>query len=837
MKTKLTLLFIFLTQWVNASHIFGGEITYKYISKAGNGSITYAVKLSLFLDCKDGNPSSIATDATAFINVFDAKTGSLIKSLCKTVTRQSPVKLSVNSYKCIKNSPDVCVDMYIYETNVVLPAQSNGYIVTFERCCRNAIIENINNPGNTGATYWTEIKTESINGKNSSPIFKSRPPIFLCLNAPFTFDHSATDEDGDSLVYEITTPYFGASTNRSRPDYNNAGSGTPVFPLTGNRLVQWKTPYNINDEMGGNPILEVDELTGRLTITPTKTGQFVIGIKVKEYRNGVFIGETKRDYQFNVSNCVFEVISNFIPVNSATNVSSKLLCTNAPVNFVNASSGAVRYHWDFGVTGLTNDTSNKASPTYLYPSAGTYKITLLAINTVCIDTFIYIVTVKEAFKVNLGSDTTYCQATTLNIDAGNIGKQFLWNTGASTQSITVKQTGNYSVIVTDGPCIVKDTLALIIDESVFDAGKDTAQCNPIFVPFTYSVPNLYKSYLWNNATSFPTIDITSAGKYWVTIINQNDCKRTDTIEAFYFMPPKNYLRDTMVCIGFAGKFDAKILNYTYLWNTNETSRIINPLAPGQYKVSINNGFCYSSDSAILSNIDPGLDIGRDTSFCGPFNFNIQPTKNYSSYLWNNGAYNRINTLSQGGLVKVTIMSTEGCFQSDSLMLINYPLNRSNILGDTLACTSSILDLVVSSNSTYVWNTGENTQRITTQEGGIFSVIVTDTNGCNDTVFHKITKNPNALPNEVFMPNAFTPNGDKLNENYPESKFQDIHAYYNLMIFNRWGEKLFETNTPSQNWDGHNLGTLCQNGVYMYTVNYIGCDNQRHMLKGEFNLIR
>lgn len=828
MKKGLILIFLFYTHLGFGSHIFGGEITYKYVSKAGNGNVTYAIKLTLYLDCKDGRPTSIAEDATALINVFDAKTGSLLKDLCKGVSRQNPVRISANPYKCIKNSPNVCVDMYVYETTIVLPPLSNGYIITFERCCRNTVVVNINNPGSTGATYWTEIKPESAIGKNSSPVFKSRPPIFLCLNAPFVFDHSATDEDGDSLAYELCTPYLGASTGNGRPDYNNNGR-LPTFPLKGNRLVTWKNPYSINDEMGGNPILEVDENTGRLTVTPDQSDQFVMGIKVKEYRNGVLIGETRRDYQFNVANCVFEVISVFS--------TAKTNCTNTNVSFTNQSSGATRYHWDFGVIGINSDTSNQASPKYSYSKAGTYKVTLIAINSVCIDTFDYIITVKDNLKVNLGKDTIFCQAATIKLDAGNAGSQFGWNSGQITQSIMVNKTGTYIVTVSNNPCVAKDTILVIIDQSIFNAGKDTVQCNESFIPFVYSVPNLYKSYFWNDGSNNPTVNIPKPGKYWVTITNQNNCTRTDTIESFHFIPPKGYLRDTAVCIGYTGIFDAKILNYTYLWNTGETKRQISTSVPGLHIVKITNGLCSSSDTAVLSNINPGLDLRTDTSFCGPFNFLVQTNKPFVNYTWSNGGYSRETAITQPGKVKVTIESAEGCFQSDSFNIINYPENISYILGDTTSCTSSILDLTASPNAIYLWNTGETSPSIKTQEGGIFSVIVTDTNGCNDTVYHKITKNPFAFPNDIYMPNAFTPNGDKLNENYPDHKFHNIHAYYDLKIFNRWGEKLFESNSPSQNWDGFVQGKLSQNGVYIYSLNYVGCDNQKHVINGEFHLIR
>ena len=828
MKKGLILIFLFFNHLAFSSHIVGGELTYKYKSKAGNGDVTYSVKLTVYMDCINGT-AAIAADGPAFINVYNAKTQKIINSLGKTVTRQSPVRVSANAYKCIKNKPDVCVDMYVYEVDITLPKLADGYIITYERCCRNSVVVNITS-ANTGATYWTEIKPESVIGKNSSPVFKARPPVFLCLNAPFTFDHSATDEDGDSLAYELTSPFIGGSTGNNRPSYTGGGgTGSPTFPLLGNRLVKWVSPYNLADQMGGNPILEIDELTGRLTITPDQSGQFVVGIKVKEFRKGVLIGETRRDYQFNVANCVFDVISVFS--------TAKTNCTNSNLSFTNQSSGALRYHWDFGVTGINSDTSNKTSPTYSYSKPGTYKVTLIAINTVCIDTFDYIITIKENLKVNLGKDTIFCKSASLKLDAGNVGSQFGWNSGQTTQTITVTQTGTYIVTVQNNPCVAKDTILVIIDQSGFNAGKDTVFCNASFIPLTYRVPNIYKSYLWNDNTTSNTVNINKPGKYWVTITNQNNCQRTDTIEVFHFTPPKGYLRDTAVCIGFSGVFDAKILNYSYLWNTGETTRQISTSFTGLQKVTITNGLCSSSDSAVLSNINPGLEIGNDTSFCGPFGFAIKTNKTFVSYNWNNGAYSRETIINNPGKVKVTIESVEGCFQSDSLFIINYPENIASIAGDTAACTSSILDLTATDSNTYVWNTGETTQTIKVQEGGIYEVILTDKNGCMDTVYHRITKNPNALPNVIYMPNVFTPNGDKLNDQYPDNKFQDVHAYYHLMIFNRWGEKLFETQSPGKNWDGFVSGKLCQSDVYIYTLNYLGCDNQRHVINGEFNLMR
>jgi gliding motility-associated-like protein len=88
-----------------------------------------------------------------------------------------------------------------------------------------------------------------------------------------------------------------------------------------------------------------------------------------------------------------------------------------------------------------------------------------------------------------------------------------------------------------------------------------------------------------------------------------------------------------------------------------------------------------------------------------------------------------------------------------------------------------------------------------------------------------------------MPSAFTPNGDELNDVYPNSQYQVEGAEYNVKLFNRWGEKLAEFNNPTLNWDGNINGQEAPEGVYVYTITWVGCDNVRRTLYGDFLLMR
>ena len=123
-----------------------------------------------------------------------------------------------------------------------------------------------------------------------------------------------------------------------------------------------------------------------LTGTPTELGQYVVGICVEEYRNGVLINTVRRDFQFNVTDCaIVQAIVQSDQINSQGNFILND-CGDYNVQFINNSVGATEYIWNFGDPTTTADVSTAALPTYAYPDTGQYFITLIARNGLCIDT-------------------------------------------------------------------------------------------------------------------------------------------------------------------------------------------------------------------------------------------------------------------------------------------------------------------------------------------------------------------------------------------------------------------------------------------------------------------
>lgn len=383
LRLMLLLLVFLVGNTVKATHIVGGEISYRHLVND-----SFELTLVLYVDCINGSPAAVSQDSIAVLGIFNA-TNTLVQSV--TLKRSLPVRINSVNYNCIQPPTNACVDQYTYITTVNLPQVSGGYVIAFQRCCRNGSINNIVTPLSTGATYWTTIPdTVQTSGYNSAAVFNSLPPNFLCNKREFVFNHSASDADGDSLAYVLYTPYLGASTFQSAP---RPPAAPPYAP------VAWLPPYDEAHMMLGSPELAINPLTGEIRVNPQSTGQFVVGIAVQEFRNGTLISTTRRDFQFNVLNCIFDVVSA---------LSNNLTACSDTVQFENQSQGADAYLWSFGDPTTFADTSSEKNPVYIYPAPGIYRVKLVVSKGNCSDSSEVTINLLSDTIRFAGNDTTVC---------------------------------------------------------------------------------------------------------------------------------------------------------------------------------------------------------------------------------------------------------------------------------------------------------------------------------------------------------------------------------------------------------------------------------------------
>jgi gliding motility-associated-like protein len=512
----------------SATHIIGGELTYNDL-----GGNDYAITMKLYRDCGPANSNGTGFDPTITVGFFNAN-GVLQTSLSISNLVVTPVPIS-NSNPCL-TPPPVCVEEGLYTGQINLPPIPGGYTLSYQRCCRNPTILNLAAPNTQGITTLASIPDVAVAASNGSPSFIDFPPIAICANDSLLFDHSAMDPDGDVLVYSLCDPLMGASQANPAP-------GIPAPPpYTG---VTWGAGFSAAAPFTAGSSLSIDASTGLLIAAPMAVGQYVVGVCVQEFRNGQLLSETKRDFQFNVVPCVLLTTSSV--------QQQQQLCTGLTVDFVNQSTGANDYFWDFGVPGTLADTSSAMNPTFVFPDTGSYNVMLIANPTwPCSDTSLVtfdirlpldpVITVPPVQCFNDQDlwavvDGEFTEHANVSWDMGPLAvDQFLSGDSVSTLYL---QPSDYpiSVEVSQYGCTetVFDTLLLVADP-IADFSWDPSGC----VPFEPSLVNLSTAstgmtFLWtfgdgdSSTLTVPPHVYTDPGLYDLTLTVVTDSGCVDTV--------------------------------------------------------------------------------------------------------------------------------------------------------------------------------------------------------------------------------------------------------------------------------------------------------------------
>ncbi|MBK7093589.1 MAG: gliding motility-associated C-terminal domain-containing protein [Saprospiraceae bacterium] len=550
------LFLIFLTSMTFESfskHIVGGEATYKLVSSDGvlDGFATYDFKFIIYRDAESGGADF---DATGFFGVF------LKNNLKWQFVRR--IERPVENKNYIQNVDDPCVitpsnilyEKGEYNFRLTLKIIDAPYQITYQRCCRTNFIINILSPEATGATYYVEISPEAQLAKNTSPVFKSFPPAVLCANNFFNIDHSATDIDGDSLVYEFFNPLAGGGLNGSEVGQPQGSQYLcdGVQPLPDNcappfPLVVFKPPYSFTDPLQGNPLIRINALTGIISGQPQNLGQFVVGVMVKEYRKGVLIGTIQRDFQFNVTACTPAVSAR---VGNSTQLDLKLFrifaCGADTVLFINNSYDKAKIlsvKWVFDVKGqkITSEEWDGLIP---FPEPGNYT-----------------------------------------------GKLILNEKLACSDSADI-QVNIYPGI-----------------HASFDFSLDSCRQQPVnFINSSYSEAGPLKSVLWdfddgtNSSDLNPQHSFEDPGQYDIKLIveDENKCKDEQVSTIRYFPVPDNievapskYIGCAPVTIAFSNNTPFIDGTYSVKWDFGDgtSSTEMEPVhlynVPGQYDIKVN----------------------------------------------------------------------------------------------------------------------------------------------------------------------------------------------------------------------------------------------------------
>ena len=546
MRKVLLLLTLLTSVYVNATHIVGGELIYQHL-----GGSSYYLTVKLYKDCNPGTqnfPNDLEIEA--FTGFGLDTIGTLPADDFIELPRLGRDTLDPAIDTCAFN-PGVCVEEAIYGAIVDLPPVEGGYHLFYQTYARNGSLLNIEDPLQAGETFYAYIPDNSLYLTNSSPVFSNSPPVFVCQGYDLNLDFSATDVDGDSLVYSFYTPYTGRSWDH--PDHYDPSlyyptidlGGTPPDNITFPEVV-WNPGFDADNPLnaiGGADLTISSE--GIINGIPEAAGQYVVGVMVEEYRDGVKIGEIVRDFQFNVLIC---------PPPDDAGIGEIDGCDGYEIDFVNESgAGATDFWWDFG-TGMPGDTSILEEPSFDYTpyAPETFTVTLIAQKgTTCADTTTYDLTLSgvvadfETVDTACTSEIVGFIDMSVSEDNGTI-TSWEWDFGDGTTSTDSDPThtygtpGDYTVsliVNTDVGCADTMTQSIHIKVPPGAGIAPMMGCIGLDVDFTSSSDADATSFHWDFGTGDPgdTSDLENPsftypdyGEYTVTLITEPGTGCADT---------------------------------------------------------------------------------------------------------------------------------------------------------------------------------------------------------------------------------------------------------------------------------------------------------------------
>jgi gliding motility-associated-like protein len=542
--------------------------------------------------------------------------------------------------------------------------------------------------------------------------------VAICVQQPIDFDHSATDPEGDSLVYRLCTPLNGPDSLAPQP--------IPPFKGPYPEVVWNDPPYNLANVLGGVP-LTIDPVTGFMTGVPNTIGNFVVGVCVDEYRNGDLLSTTRRDFQYNVADC---------GVPTAAFAEVKGACENEVVKFSNQSN-VPDVLWYFDWPNDLSLTSTVFSPQYQFPDTGTYTVALITVPGLpCADTMLQTIRVG-AFHIDAAMTVSLpsCDNNGLLIQASDKSVDSVY--GVASLSWVLTGPSGFSM-------------------------QSQAQ-NPSFLA-------------------------TRPGSYKLTLIalSEGGCRDTVVSQFNAPIPRTDSLRQELtICPGDTVRLNSGgIIGYLYEWtpaatlsDTTDASPLAFPLETTDYLVTITNAGCtfegmvtvsvFDTTTLSVSATPPTIYLGGSSQLEVFFNGNGAIA--WSPAIFLTGA----NTLS--------------------------PVARPN------------------TTTTY-------TAKITLDGGCVVERDVTV------TVLFPTCEEP-----FIFFPTGFSPNGDGENDELRlESRFAE-EVYW--AVYNRWGQKVFETNDPAGAWDGTFKGTPQPVESYGYYLRVRCLGGKVTEKKGNVTLLR
>lgn len=528
------------------------------------------------------------------------------------------------------------------------------------------------------------------------------------------------------------------------------------------------------------------------------------------------------------------------PVSTTLSISNNTsVCLGNTVNI--SASGANSYVWSNGATGSVATVS----------LAGSYTVTGTNTLTGCSQTNSVNVTLAPSPTIAVAGNNIICPGGIATFSASG-ANSYTWSTGTIGSIVNVSPSSNtiYTVIAnTNGSnCISSQTYSVnVLNPPNLSITGNTSLCVGSTGVITV---NGADTYTWSTGLISNSLSVnTNTVIYSVIGTNTTTgCNNNASVSITVGNYPIISISSNSICQGQVSTITANGA-VSYTWSEGTIGNVLNivPLTAQIYTVNGSGTlpFCISSQTVLTSLLaSPSLTLAADrTDVCRGQMITLSAS-GADNFIWSTGSTDNTINLIPTSTSIYSVTATNNNLQCTATRTIQINVNalpNISIIADSSACYGDQITLKGMGASDYLWSTGLNSQAITVvlEEGELYSVVgVNFATGCYSTC--SISPQASDLCCEVYIPNTFTPNEDYKNDSFsPVSlcKFKD----YKFTIYNRWGERIFTTDFITDKWDGFYKGVLCQEDVYVYTLDYTIIKNSgsgsKHFYKtGHINLI-
>lgn len=504
-----------------------------------------------------------------------------------------------------------------------------------------------------------------------------------------------------------------------------------------------------------------------------------------------------------------------------------VICENGILT-LDAGVGFLSYLWH----------DDSGEQTCIVEDTGVYWVSVMDENG-CLATDTIHVDLSPAIFVSLGNDTTICEGVDFNISPGNGFEEYYWQNGSSESFHVIVDPGIYWVQVVDvNGCTGSDTVLVSISPSPeINLGPDTTICEG--ESLSLELGNSYASYLWQDNSTSSSFYVYESGLYSVTVTNYFDCAASDDIVVDVGSPEISLGPDSSVCYHDSIYLKPGDNFAFYQWHDGSNGSSYHVTSSGIYSVFVSDEFgCSDEDEVELIIVwPPEVDLGEDQEMCSGNSITLEAPVGPYTYYWNGVEGTATYQVTTGG--ECTVQLVNMCGDAiDDVYIEEIPTPNIELGEDILLNPGESIELDAGVGfDTYLWQDGSENQ--------FYLVSSDNANPQNPNYYVEVSNGPclgsDTVEVFVFMvelPAVFTPNNDGDNDLFlPMDNTWNGISNHHISIFNRWGEKVWESENFEDGWDGKKDGSIVADGTYFWVLEvYYGPDNIKQTLKGNISVL-